>query len=119
MHELALARGVLAAVLAHAEGRPVRRIDLTVGALRQVVPDSLAFNFGVIARGTPCQGALLEQHLEPARLRCSCGETWELRELSFRCPACGGSEASVIGGAELLVESIEVEEEGERCTARG
>ena len=117
MHELALARGILATALAHADGRPVRRIDLVVGALRQVVPDSLAFNFEVIARGTPCEGARLEQHLEPARMRCSCGEAWELRELSFRCPHCGGSETTVLAGGDLLVESIEVEEDS--CTASG
>ena len=115
MHELALARGILAAALAHAGGRPVRRIDLTVGALRQVVPDSLAFNFALVAQGTPCEGARLEQHLEPARVRCPCGEAWELREPSFRCPRCGSSETAVIGGEDLLVEAIEVEEDP--CTA--
>jgi hydrogenase nickel incorporation protein HypA/HybF len=115
MHELALARGVLAAALAHADGRRVRRVDVTVGALRQVVPDSLAFNFDVLAQGTPCEGARLEQHLTPARLRCECGEVWELQEPSFRCPRCGSARTSVLGGEELLVQAIEVEED--RCTA--
>jgi len=115
MHELALARGILAAADSHAGGRRVTRIEVTVGALRQVVASSLAFNFEVLARGTPCEGAVLEQHLQPAVLRCACGSEWELAELDFRCPRCGGAETEVLAGEELQVETIEVEEE--RCTA--
>ncbi|MGO9490242.1 MAG: hydrogenase maturation nickel metallochaperone HypA [Solirubrobacteraceae bacterium] len=111
MHELALARAVLDAAVTHADGRRVRSVDVTVGALRQVVPASLAFHFEILARGTPCDGARLRQRATPARLRCSCGHEWELEEPSFRCPRCGGGRARVIGGEELLVESIEVEEE--------
>ena len=115
MHELALARGILAATERHAEGRRVRRIEVSVGALRQVVPSSLAFNIEILARGSICEGARLEQRLIPARLRCACGMEWELVELSFRCPRCGGTETAVTEGEELRVEAIEVEED--RCTA--
>ena len=96
MHELALARGVLDAALAHADGRRVTRVDVTVGALRQVVPDSLAFHFEILARGTPCEGARLAQSVMPARMGCACGEEWELSEPSFRCPRCG--EGRVFAG---------------------
>ena len=116
MHELALARGILDAAVGHADGRRVTRVEVTVGALRQVVPDSLAFHFEVLARGTPCEGAGLRQRVTPARLRCECGHEWELAEPSFRCPRCGGGRPRVLSGEELLVESIEVEEE--LCTAR-
>jgi hydrogenase nickel incorporation protein HypA/HybF len=123
MHELALARGVLEAALAHAGGRRVTQVEVTVGALRQVVPDSLAFNFEILARATACEGARLHQRLVAARLRCACGHEWELREPSFACPACGGSRVRVVAGEELRVESIEVDVEAEagerRCTVRG
>ena len=115
MHELALARGVLAAAVAHADGRPVRRVTVLVGGLRQVVPDSLSFHFAIVSRGTLCEGAELEQRLQAARLRCCCGAEWELTEPSFRCVCCGGAETTVVGGEELRVESIEVEEGA--CTA--
>lgn len=116
MHEQALARGVLDAAVAHAQGRRVLRVDVAVGALRQVVPGSLAFHFEILARGTLCEGARLQQRVVRARLRCACGHEWELEEPSFRCPRCGGARTSVLGGEELLVESIEVEEE--TCIAR-
>lgn len=111
MHELSLARAIHEAALAHAGGGRVRRVDVTVGALRQVVPDSLAFYFEILTRGTQCDGAELVQRVTPARLRCACGNAWELAEPSFRCPRCGGSDTRVTAGEELRVESIEVEEE--------
>ena len=116
MHELALARSILETALERAEGRRVRSVEVSVGALRQVVPGSLAFGFEVLSRGTACEGAALEQHLRPVRLRCACVAEWELEELSFLCPGCGGSETQVIAGEELLIDSIEVEEEP--CTVR-
>ena len=39
VHELSLSSAILDTVLRHAEGRKVNAVELTVGALRQVVPD--------------------------------------------------------------------------------
>ncbi len=115
MHELALARAILATAIDRAEGRRLCSVEVTVGALRQVVPSSLAFNFEVLACAADCEGATLEQRLEPALLRCACGAEWELEEMSFVCPRCGGGQTEVIAGEELRIESIEIEEEP--CTA--
>ncbi len=111
MHECSLSRSILDAALGHADGRNVTRVDVTVGALRQVVPDSLAFYFEIVSRGTACEGARLEARRAPARLRCACGEQWELVEPTFRCPRCDGGEVTVLSGEELTVDSIEVEEQ--------
>jgi hydrogenase nickel incorporation protein HypA/HybF len=115
MHELALSRAVLDAATRHADGRRVVGVDVTIGALRQVVGESLEFYFEIVARGTVCDGARLQTRLAPARLRCACGEEWELHEPVFRCPRCAGAEVTVLDGDQLLVESIEVEEA--TCTA--
>ncbi len=111
MHELALSRAILASASKHARGRRVTRVSVSVGALRQVVGDSLAFHFEILARETICDGALLDLHPVPARLRCACGEEWELAELAFRCPRCDGADVSVLDGDQLRIDSIEVEEE--------
>ncbi len=115
MHELSLSRAILDAALSHADGHSVTRVDVTVGALRQAVPDSLAFYFEILARGTACEGALLHARVARARLGCACGERWQLEEPAFRCPRCGGGEVTVLSGEELTVDSIEVEEQ--TCTA--
>jgi hydrogenase nickel incorporation protein HypA/HybF len=120
MHEMALARAIIDAAIEHAGGRSVAVVTVTVGALRQVVPGTLAFNFQALSRGTLCEEARLEQRFVPARLECACGQEWELEEeLSFRCPHCGGAEVTALSGEELLIDSIEVLDEEEPCTAPG
>jgi hydrogenase nickel incorporation protein HypA/HybF len=110
VHEFSIASGVINAAVRHAAGRRVTVVSLRVGALRQVVPATLATAFELAARGTPCEGAHLEHELVPARLLCTeCAREWTLEEPNFRCRSCGGP-AVVIGGRELELESIDVEE---------
>jgi hydrogenase nickel incorporation protein HypA/HybF len=100
VHELSLSGAIVNTVVKHAAGRRVTVVSLRVGALRQVVPDTLAFYFGFVA----------EQVLIPARVRCDpCEREWEIDMPIFRCPGCGGA-AEVVSGEEFEVESIDVEE---------
>jgi hydrogenase nickel incorporation protein HypA/HybF len=130
VHELALSRAIVDAALRHAEGRTVTVVRLRVGALRQVVPETLRFNFEIVTRETDCEGARLEVQPVAAMLRCGgCGREWDpapppatevsqlLSPPSFRCPQCEAASSEVVAGEELEVESIDVEEE--RCTAHG
>jgi len=117
VHELALSGAVLNTALKHAGDRRVSLVSLRIGRLRQVVPDSLEFYFELVARGTLCEGARLEQELIPASLRCEpCDFEWEIEIPAFRCPLCRGSEVAVRSGDEFEVESIEVEEDA--CIAQ-
>ena len=85
---------------------------MRIGTLRQVVPESLEFYFGICSRDTVCEGATLEQEIIQARLSCrSCGEEWELYEPDFRCRKCAGTDVEVVAGTEFEVDSIEVTEE--------
>jgi hydrogenase nickel incorporation protein HypA/HybF len=111
MHELSLSSAIVNTVVKHADDRPVTVVYLRVGALRQVVPDTLDFYFEFVARGTVCEGARLEQELIEARLRCDeCDHEWAIEIPAFRCPSCSGSRVTVASGNEFEVESIEVEE---------
>jgi hydrogenase nickel incorporation protein HypA/HybF len=123
MHELAISSAIVHTALDHAEGRRVRAVRVEVGALRQVVPASLEFYFGVAARETLCDGARLELELIAALMRCrACGVEWDPAPAPgceghsapplprFRCPACNAAGAEVLAGEELLVGSIDVEE---------
>ncbi len=118
MHELSVASAVIDTATRHAEGRRVTAVQLRVGHLRQVVPDSLAFYFEQVAVGTLCEGARLEQEVVPAALACAaCDHGWELDAAMFRCPRCGSADVRITAGNELSVESIEVTEEEEACIA--
>jgi hydrogenase nickel incorporation protein HypA/HybF len=113
VHEYSIAVDVVQTAVRHAGGRRVVVVSMRVGALRQVVPGTLAAAFELAAHGTLCEGALLEQELVGCQLRCPpCAVEWTALEPFFRCLRCG-SPAVVVGGNELQVESIEVEEEEE------
>ena len=116
MHELSLSSAIVNTVVKHAAGRRVSSVQMRIGALRQVVPDSLDFYFDIVARDTVCEGAALHQELIPGRLRCAgCEREWEMEFPMFRCESCGGVDVAVVSGEEFEVESIEVEEV--ECTA--
>jgi hydrogenase nickel incorporation protein HypA/HybF len=111
VHELALAGAVIDTAERHAGGRRVLLIRLRLGELRQVVPDSLAFYFEHVARGTLCEGAVLEHEVVAATLACgACAASWSLEGSSFRCPQCGAADVAIEAGNEFEIESIEVEE---------
>jgi hydrogenase nickel incorporation protein HypA/HybF len=117
MHEFSIASAVVDTAVRHAAGRRVIEVRVRFGRLRQVVPDSLEFAFGIVSRETACDGAKLSWEVVPARLRCEgCAHEWEIELPAFRCPGCAGAAVTVLSGEELEVESIEVEE-GKACIA--
>jgi hydrogenase nickel incorporation protein HypA/HybF len=118
VHELSIASAIVATAERHAGGRRVTRVRVRVGRLRQVVPDSLEFCFGMVARESVCEGAALELEIIPAVLRCTaCTHEWEIESPPFWCPQCAGGEVSPVRGEELEVESIEIEEREDACIA--
>jgi hydrogenase nickel incorporation protein HypA/HybF len=119
VHELALASAVVEAVVRHAEGRRVTVVSMRIGALRQVVPESLEFCFGIVARESVCEGARLDYEVVPAALSCrDCGSEWKLERPPFTCPSCNSGVVKAVAGEEFLIESIELEE-AEACIALG
>jgi hydrogenase nickel incorporation protein HypA/HybF len=117
MHELSVSSAVVDTAVRHAGGRPVAVVSLRIGHLRQVVPDSLQFYFGLVSRDTVCEGAQLEIEVIPARLHCAaCEAEWVAATAAFRCPQCAGGDVAVLSGDELEVESIELEVE-DACIA--
>jgi hydrogenase nickel incorporation protein HypA/HybF len=111
MHELSLAESVVAIACRHAAGRPVARVELKVGHLRQVVPSALEFAFELLAQGTEIEGAELVMEEVPAAGRCrGCGAESELPGFPLACSACGGLDLELLRGEELLVDSLELED---------
>ncbi len=116
MHELSLSGAIVNTVVKHADGRRVSAVTMRIGTLRQVVPDTLDFYFGFVARDTVCEGARLELEVVPAVLACAaCEREWQVDFPDFRCPTCGQGGVEVVTGNEFEVESIDVEEVA--CTA--
>ena len=85
---------------------------MRVGHLRQVVPSALEFAFELVAEGTALDGAELRIEEVPAAGRCRDVRSGDRAATASRsrCASCGGLDVEVIGGEELLVESLELEE---------
>ena len=112
MHELSIAQSIVDIAVRHARGRRVSRVEVAVGHLRQVVPSALEFAFGLVADGTPVEGAELVLNVVPVTVRCrTCGEESVLDDFPLLCRACHSADVAVIAGEELLVESLDVEEQ--------
>ncbi len=111
LHELSIAESVVRIASRQADGRKITKVQMKVGYLRQVVPSSLAFGFGLLAGGTPVEGAELEVEQVPAEGKCrGCGTESRLGSFPLRWGGCGGLDLEILRGEELIVESLELEE---------
>lgn len=112
MHELSLARAVVATVAEAAGDARVTEVRLRIGALSGVVAEALHFAFDIATAGTGADGAALAVTVVPVAVRCTpCGEVVDLPGTTrFRCPRCDTPSADVVRGRELEVDSIVVEE---------
>ena len=107
MHELSIASAIAEIATEHAgAGRRLTAVDVRIGHLRQVVPASLTFAFGLLAEGVELRIVDV-----PATGRCrSCGTESVQDGFPMRCAGCQGLDLEVVTGEELLVDAIEVEE---------
>jgi hydrogenase nickel incorporation protein HypA/HybF len=112
MHELSIAQAIVDVARRHAAGRRVVRVEVKVGHLRQVVPDSLHFAFALVAQDTALDGAELAIAQIPAAGRCrDCGAESVLDGFPLCCARCGGLDMEVLAGEELLVDALELDEQ--------
>jgi hydrogenase nickel incorporation protein HypA/HybF len=111
VHELSICHAISSAVTRHAAGRPVTRVCIDVGGLRQVVPETLAHCWELAIAGTPLAGAVLDITAVPAAIECrACGQLTVLEYPVFRCASCRGTDIVVTGGVELIITSLVLQE---------
>jgi hydrogenase nickel incorporation protein HypA/HybF len=107
MHEFGLCEGVLDTVRQRSRGRNVAAIRVRFGVRHAVDAESLAQAFSMVAEGTEAAGAAVELVTVPATIACpDCGFSGETAGLLTTCPRCGGTNAEISGGDEMVLESI-------------
>ena len=93
------------------DGR-VTGLELAIGRLAGVNVESIRFAFQMLAPGTLLERAEMRIS-QPEALCCcrSCGARTPIDDLVAECPACGGADFTIEGGQQLLLETIELEEQ--------
>lgn len=122
MHEYSLAIGLMESVLDTANqnnARVVNHINVRVGKLAHVNPSQLEFCLKSVGEETISENATYSfEYVEP-EIKCVCGyfgkpnetdDDWDMLEyiVNLICPICG-KNVEVIGGTELVVDSIDID----------
>ncbi len=113
MHEIGIAEDLTGIVLdaaGDANLSVVTRVNVSLGQLIQVVPESFEFAFSEAVRDTIAEGCELVIEIIRIRMKCvACGNEFNVDTGNFRCDACGSGDLDIINGKELFVKSIEGE----------
>jgi hydrogenase nickel incorporation protein HypA/HybF len=111
MHEFGIAEPLVQAALKAAKvtgGLPIQEVRVSIGRLRQVVPEALTFAFEALTKGTLAQGAALVWEEIPPRVRCrACAEIFQpADDRIWICPNCAASDGELLEGNEVLLKSV-------------
>ena len=116
MHELSICGSIADITTRRAAGRAVKVINVRVGQLRQIVPDTLVYCWELVSADTSLAGSRISVESVPARIRCrSCAHVTDVGAVPVLvCGGCGGFDAEVVSGEEFLITSLELapQEEG-------
>jgi hydrogenase nickel incorporation protein HypA/HybF len=116
MHELSMSYAAVESVLAAVEHLRVKRVvavTLVMGDFCGVAEEAFRFSFPLAAAGTAVAGAELRLEREAVTVYCgACDAVGELESPQrFCCPACGRPTGEVRSGQEMVVRTVEVEED--------
>jgi hydrogenase nickel incorporation protein HypA/HybF len=111
MHELSIARSLVGLVLENVPtDTSVRRVRVRIGPLQAVDADAMRLAWRAATEGTRLEGAKLSLTYVPWVLCCrECGRGWSSESWSDPC-TCGSCRVDPVGGDELILESIDVDE---------
>lgn len=115
MHEMGIALQIIeiasSSIPPDCQGVQVEKVNLKIGKLAAVVPESLRFCFEIAARDSLLAGAELNIEEIPVTAKCrDCHHEWTIHEPVFTCRSCQGGNIEILSGRELNIESIEIAE---------
>ena len=115
MHEMAIAEALIKQVLDLARQNNAEKIcevEVSLGVMRQVVPEALDVAFAALAEGTIVQGALLNQVEKPITAQCrQCKIEYQPQPGEMQCPRCHQADYLIIDGDEIILKSLVCETE--------
>ena len=118
MHEVGIASSIIKSIEAEVRRRPDAQftaVGVRIGELSNVDRDALAFAFEALTLRTPLEHLRLEIEWCPLRQKClACGEEFVVKDWELTCPKCGETRSTCIGGTELDIAYLELEEPCEK-----
>ncbi|XKH58744.1 hydrogenase maturation nickel metallochaperone HypA [Halomonas sediminis] len=112
MHELSLCRSLLRQTLEVAEQHgavAVTVVRLQIGPLSGIEPELLKTAFPLAAAGTIAESAKLNLTATCIEVYCkSCKKTCRAAPNQLCCTSCGSCSTQLVGGDELILESVEL-----------
>jgi len=113
MHEMGIAMEIVeiaaASIPKGMENVRIDKVNLKVGKLSAIVPESLRFCFEIVAKDTPVAGAKLIIEEVPVVARCNeCSAEWTITGPVFTCIKCSSGSILILSGRELDIVSIEI-----------
>lgn len=115
MHEMSLAMSIIDIAISEAEKATASRIneiEIEVGQLAGVMPESLDFCLQAAARGTLAEATIFTLLEVLGEGHClTCQHEVRVSEFPAQCPDCGGFGVTITAGTELKIRSILVDDE--------
>ena len=112
MHELSIAQNIIEIALDNSkkmQAKSVCEIELDIGTISGVIPETLEFALEVYVKDTILENAKIKINVIEAKAQCRiCEKHFELDDIYTLCPYCGSFEFDIIQGKELKVKSIKI-----------
>jgi len=117
MHEMGIAAEIVeiaeASIPEEIQNAKVERVNIEIGRLAAVVPESLRFCFNIMIDNTRLAGAELHIREIPVKALCKdCEHEWIIDAPVFTCAQCNSGALDIMSGRELDIVSIEIEDQG-------
>jgi hydrogenase nickel incorporation protein HypA/HybF len=114
MHEMGIANSILEATQKEAHRFPgcrARKVGVRIGEMAAVDAESLRFSIDALTRDTELEGLQLEIESCPRRHHCwNCDSVFVVTNHDCRCPSCQSPDTVCIGGDELELSFVEIDE---------
>ena len=114
MHEMSIALSIIEAdeEKAREEGAgKISGVDLVIGKLAGIEPESLKFCFSAAAKGTLAEDAVFMVEEPEGIGECGdCGMRFPVTFYYAECPGCRSLRVTIVSGEEFLIQSITIEE---------
>ncbi|MFH1613279.1 MAG: hydrogenase maturation nickel metallochaperone HypA [bacterium] len=89
----------------------IKKINLKIGILKTIMPESLNFAFEILSKKTKYENTKLIIKIIPVKMKCNeCKNNITFNNtfnIHFLCKKCGSTNLNLLCGNELLIDSVE------------